>query len=162
MIYESFQRISSNRIMFNIISGHIQEEESSVKDSVLIEDLINTSEKRNKYTHEWLKKFNNLTQKFSEKPEIVVAGHSKQTKDLANKYGYIQATSLDALDDYIIKNNGLSKKQMMSLVVIVRDSENEAKKYWESLDENKKKFRFYYVLEFFFIVLIMHITSNLL
>lgn len=143
MIYESFQKISSNRLMFNIISGHIQEEESSVKDSVFIEDLINTSEKRNKYTHEWLKKFNNLTQKFSEKPEIVVAGHSKQTKDLASKYGYIQATSLDALDNYIIKNNGLSKRQMMSLAVIVRDSENEAKKYWESLDENKKKFSIY-------------------
>lgn len=143
MIYESFQKISPNRLMFNIISGDIKEEESSVKDSVFIEDLINTSEKRNKYTHEWLKKFNNLTQKFAEKPEIVVAGHSKQTKDLASKYGYIQATSLEVLDDYIIKNNGLSKKQMMSLVVIIRDSENEAREYWESLGENQRKFSIY-------------------
>jgi len=144
MMSEAFEEIAPDRLMFNILSGDIQSDETSIQDLVFIEDMLESSNKRFIYTKEWLKKLNNLTQNFKKKPEIVIAGHSIGLRELADLYGYTQATSLDSFDRYFKNNDNMfSKKQMMSLAVIVRDSYDEAKIFWESLTKNEKCFSIY-------------------
>ena len=52
MMCKSFYEISPNRLMLNIVSGDLHASETSVRDSVFIKDLIDTPEKRLKYTDE--------------------------------------------------------------------------------------------------------------
>lgn len=124
MICKAFDLISPNRLMLNIASGDIQSGETSVEDMVFIKDFMDTPQKRLSYTDEWMSKFLSLYN--NTVSEIIMSGHSNETKKMAEKYN---ATHLSMLnmhlnafkDELFVKN----KKQMVSLSVIINDSEKE-------------------------------------
>jgi hypothetical protein len=110
--------------MLNIVSGDLQEEETSVEDMIWFGKDLDTQEKRLKYTDDWLSKFLELSN--NTVSGIVMGGHSSQTRLLAKKYN---ATHLGMLglhrqlydNPEFVKN----KKQMLSVCVIINESEEE-------------------------------------
>jgi hypothetical protein len=124
MICKAFHTIAPNRIMLNIVSGDLQEEETSVEDMIWFGKDLDTQEKRLKYTDDWLSKFLELSN--NTVSGIVMGGHSSQTRLLAKKYN---ATHLGMLglhrqlydNPEFVKN----KKQMLSVCVIINESEEE-------------------------------------
>lgn len=143
MIYKAFNQISNNRIMFNILSGDIHDGEKSVENLIWLNDRLDTPEKRLEYTDEWTNKFLELVEK--DPPEIVMSGHSKKTKLMAEKY---KATHLSMLDMYLeayekpdfIKNT----KQMVALCVVVRDTDEIAENFVNNpVDGWQKKWTIY-------------------
>lgn len=124
MISKAFHDISPNRLMLNIVSGDIHQEETSIDDLVWVNDRLDTAEKRLEYTDEWLSKFIKMSN--GTVSEIVMGGHSNKTKIMAEKYG---ATHLAMLNMHkqtygspdFIKNS----KQMLSLSIIINDSKKE-------------------------------------
>lgn len=124
MMAKSFHDISPSRLMLNIVSGDIHQEETSIDDLVWINDKLDTAEKRLEYTDEWLNKFIKMSN--GTVSQIVMGGHSSKTKAMAEKYG---ATHLSMLnmhkqmynDPDFIKNS----KQMLSLSVIINNSKKE-------------------------------------
>lgn len=131
MICRAFYTISPNRLMLNIVSGDIHKEESSVDDLIWIKDQLNTPEKRLKYTEEWMSKFISLAG--NTVSEIVMAGHSNETKLMAEKYN---ATHLSMLNMHKQKYNDSNflknKKQMLSLSIIVNESLDQINDLLES------------------------------
>lgn len=138
MICEAFNEIAYDRLMLNIISGDIKSNENFINEIVFIKDMIDTPEKRLIYTEEWLKKFNS-NKLMSKKPEIMMAGHSKKTKQMALDNNYIHGSSLDMyLRDYNTENHIVNPKQLASMLVAVLPNEEETKKYLNALKENEK------------------------
>ena len=126
MICRSFHNISPNRLMLNIVSGDLHEEETSVEDIVWFGEKLNTPEKRLKYTDDWILKFNALSK--GTVSEIVMAGHSNETKIMAEKYKAVHLAMLNMHkqsyeDPNFIKNT----KQMLSFSIIINDSESDIK-----------------------------------
>jgi alkanesulfonate monooxygenase SsuD/methylene tetrahydromethanopterin reductase-like flavin-dependent oxidoreductase (luciferase family) len=127
MICKAFASISKDRLMLNIVSGDIHSDETSVDDLIWISKDLDTPEKRLNYTDEWLSKFIDLVG--NELPGIVMAGHSSKTKSMAEKYGAIHLAMLNMHKQRFnspdfIKNT----KQMLSLGVIINDSQDEIEK----------------------------------
>lgn len=126
MISKAFYNISPNRLMLNIVSGDLHEEETSVEDIIWFGKDLDTPEKRLKYTDDWILKFNRLAG--NTVSEIVMGGHSNETRLMAEKY---DATHLAMLnmhkqsyqDPSVIKNT----KQMLSFSIIINDSESDIK-----------------------------------
>jgi alkanesulfonate monooxygenase SsuD/methylene tetrahydromethanopterin reductase-like flavin-dependent oxidoreductase (luciferase family) len=126
MISKAFYNISPDRLMLNIVSGDLHEEETSVEDIVWFGKDLDTPEKRLKYTDDWILKFNSLAG--NTVSEIVMGGHSNETRLMAEKYN---ATHLAMLNMHkqsyqnpnIIKNT----KQMLSFSIIINDSESDIK-----------------------------------
>jgi alkanesulfonate monooxygenase SsuD/methylene tetrahydromethanopterin reductase-like flavin-dependent oxidoreductase (luciferase family) len=124
MMCKAFYAISPDRLMLNIVSGDLHKDETSVDDLIWINEQLSTPEKRLKYTDEWLAKFMQLSG--DTVSEIVMGGHSNETKIMADKYN---ATHLSMLnmhkqsynDPNFIKN----KKQMISFSLIINESESE-------------------------------------
>jgi len=124
MISKAFYNISPNRLMLNIVSGDLHEEETSVEDIIWFGKDLDSPEKRLKYTDDWLLKFLELSN--NTVSEIVMGGHSNETKIMAEKY---KATHLAMLnmhkqshkDPNFIKNT----KQMLAVSVIINESEAE-------------------------------------
>ena len=124
MICKAFQDIAPNRLMLNIVSGDLHKDETSVEDMIWIGKDLDSPEKRLKYTKEWIAKFIDLVG--DSLPEIVMGGHSNETKMMAEEYN---ATHLATLNMHkqsynnpkFIKNT----KQMLSIGVIINDSKEE-------------------------------------
>jgi alkanesulfonate monooxygenase SsuD/methylene tetrahydromethanopterin reductase-like flavin-dependent oxidoreductase (luciferase family) len=133
MICKAFKTISPNRLMLNIVSGDIHEEETSIQDVVRYSEEIDTPEKRLIYTDKWMSKFIDLVG--DSLPGIVMAGHSNETKKMAEKFN---ATHLSALNMYKESLNNskfiVNKKQMVSVSIIVNESEQEI---FSMLESNK-------------------------
>jgi hypothetical protein len=124
--------------MLNIISGDLQKDETSVDDVVFINEMIKTPEQRLAYTEEWIKKFNSLNI-MSNKPEIVMAGHSKKTKTMAKDLDYTHASSLSMyLDYYSTENAIINSKQMVSLAISIKNNQEETEIFFNKLKENEK------------------------
>ena len=127
MMCKSFYEISPNRLMLNIVSGDLHASETSVRDSVFIKDLIDTPEKRLKYTDEWIKKFLDLAG--NTVSGIVMGGHSNETKLMVEKYNGTHLSMLNMHKNAYTNSNFLkNKKQMVSFSVIINDSEEEVKR----------------------------------
>jgi hypothetical protein len=112
--------------MLNIVSGDLHEEETSVEDIIWFGKDLNTPEKRLKYTDEWILKFNTLAG--NTVSEIVMGGHSNETRLMAEKYGATHLAMLNMHkqsyeDPNFIKN----KKQMLAISIIINDSELDMK-----------------------------------
>jgi alkanesulfonate monooxygenase SsuD/methylene tetrahydromethanopterin reductase-like flavin-dependent oxidoreductase (luciferase family) len=126
MICKAFYSISPDRLMLNIVSGDLHKDETSIDDLIWVNEDLDTPEKRLKYTDDWMKKFIDLSE--NSVSEIVMGGHSNETKLMANKYN---ATHLSMLnmhkqsynDSNFIKN----KKQMLSFSLLINESESEIK-----------------------------------
>jgi hypothetical protein len=114
-------------LMLNIVSGDLHASETSVRDSVFIKDLIDTPEKRLKYTDEWIKKFLDLAG--NTVSGIVMGGHSNETKLMVEKYNGTHLSMLNMHKNAYTNSNFLkNKKQMVSFSVIINDSEEEVKR----------------------------------
>jgi alkanesulfonate monooxygenase SsuD/methylene tetrahydromethanopterin reductase-like flavin-dependent oxidoreductase (luciferase family) len=126
MICKAFYSISPDRLMLNIVSGDLHKDETSIDDLIWVNEDLDTPEKRLKYTDDWMKKFIDLSE--NSVSEIVMGGHSNETKLMADKYN---ATHLSMLnmhkqsynDSNFIKN----KKQMLSFSLLINESESEIK-----------------------------------
>jgi alkanesulfonate monooxygenase SsuD/methylene tetrahydromethanopterin reductase-like flavin-dependent oxidoreductase (luciferase family) len=126
MICKAFYSISPNRLMLNIVSGDLHKEETSVDDLIWTSKDLDTPEKRLKYTDEWISKFNSLSG--NTVSEIVMGGHSNETRLMADKYNATHLAMLNMhkqsyQDTSFIKN----KKQMLSFSIIINDSESDIK-----------------------------------
>lgn len=126
MICKAFYSISPNRLMLNIVSGDLHKEETSVDDLIWTGKDLDTPEKRLKYTDEWISKFNSLSG--NAVSEIVMGGHSNETRLMAEKYNATHLAMLNMHkqsyeDPNFIKN----KKQMLSFSIIINDSEADIK-----------------------------------
>jgi alkanesulfonate monooxygenase SsuD/methylene tetrahydromethanopterin reductase-like flavin-dependent oxidoreductase (luciferase family) len=124
MICKAFYNISPNRLMLNIVSGDLHEEETSVEDIIWFGENLNTPEKRLKYTDEWIFKFNTLAG--NTVSEIVMGGHSNETKLMAEKYNAINLSMLNMHKQSYGNPNFINNtKQMLSLSVIINESQTE-------------------------------------
>jgi alkanesulfonate monooxygenase SsuD/methylene tetrahydromethanopterin reductase-like flavin-dependent oxidoreductase (luciferase family) len=124
MICKAFHSISPNRLMLNIVSGDLHEEETSVEDMIWFGKDLDTPEKRLKYTDDWILKFNSLAG--NTVSEIVMGGHSNETRLMAEKYNGTHLAMLNMhkqsyQDPSVIKNT----KQMLSFSIIINDSESD-------------------------------------
>jgi alkanesulfonate monooxygenase SsuD/methylene tetrahydromethanopterin reductase-like flavin-dependent oxidoreductase (luciferase family) len=127
MMAKAFSSIAPDRLMLNIVSGDLHKDETSVEDLIWLNDRLDTPEKRLLYTDEWLAKFIDLAG--DSVSELVMGGHSDQTKLMAEKYN---ATHLSMLDMHKFSYNSphfiKNKKQMLSLSIIINDSPVEINK----------------------------------
>jgi alkanesulfonate monooxygenase SsuD/methylene tetrahydromethanopterin reductase-like flavin-dependent oxidoreductase (luciferase family) len=124
MICKAFSSISPDRLMLNIVSGDLHLEETSSLDLVSKSDDLNTPEKRLQYTDLWMQKFlplagNNVS-------EIVMAGHSNETRKMAEKYNATHLAMLNMhKNSYLDPNTIKNSKQMISLSVMIDNSEKK-------------------------------------
>lgn len=127
MIARAFSTISPNRLMLNIVSGDIHQEETSIEDLIWFQEQLNTPEKRLKYTEDWLSKFIELSRGVVS--EIVMAGHSNDTRLMAEKYNATHLSMLNMQKQAYDNSNFLkNSKQMVSLSIIINDSAEEVNK----------------------------------
>jgi alkanesulfonate monooxygenase SsuD/methylene tetrahydromethanopterin reductase-like flavin-dependent oxidoreductase (luciferase family) len=124
MICKAFYTIAPDRLMLNIVSGDLHKDETSINDLIWSNNDLDTPEKRLKYTDEWIAKFIQLAG--GTVSEIVMGGHSNETRLMADKYNAIHLAMLNMHkqtynDSNFIKN----KKQMLSFSVLINDSETE-------------------------------------
>jgi alkanesulfonate monooxygenase SsuD/methylene tetrahydromethanopterin reductase-like flavin-dependent oxidoreductase (luciferase family) len=138
MISKAFEEIAPNRLMLNIVSGDIHPDEDSINNLIWFKDSLDTPEKRLKYTDEWIAKFLELSQ--NSVSEIVMGGHSLETKLMANKYNAIHLSMVDAyLNIYKNKDFIKNNKQMLSLSILVRENQNDAEDFVNKFLKNNEK-----------------------
>ena len=138
MLCRGFDEIQKDRIMINIVSGSINENETFLEDIVGIAPFIKYPEQRRFYTEEWLSKFLNL--KFMKVyPEILISGHSDFCIDIAKKNNLFNIASwFNYKDSEGRKRFQVNSKQMISFAVVIRDSIEEYDKFIENLNEFDK------------------------
>jgi alkanesulfonate monooxygenase SsuD/methylene tetrahydromethanopterin reductase-like flavin-dependent oxidoreductase (luciferase family) len=122
MICRSINNIIPNKIMLNIVSGDLHEEETSIEDLVDISNLVDSQDKRIEYTDRWMSKFTHMNPGI----DIVMGGHSSKTLDLANKYN---AIPLSMVDKYLASKDQSSGNQMVAIGVIITETEEEAEDF---------------------------------
>jgi alkanesulfonate monooxygenase SsuD/methylene tetrahydromethanopterin reductase-like flavin-dependent oxidoreductase (luciferase family) len=126
MICRAFNEIDPNRLMLNIVTGDLKNDETSIEDLIYINNLMNTSEKRLNYTEEWIKRFRSMDIAGGF-PEIVMSGHSEKTNELASLYAEYHLSSNSH------QHNFVGKRNIISTAIVIRDTEEEAKEYVDSL-----------------------------
>ena len=127
MIARAFNTIAPNRLMMNVVSGDIHSEETSIDDLIWINSELDTPEKRLRYTDDWLSKFIALSN--GTVSEIVMAGHSDETKKMAEKYNATHLSMLNMHKQSYLKPDFIkNSKQMLSLSVIINESKDEIEK----------------------------------
>jgi alkanesulfonate monooxygenase SsuD/methylene tetrahydromethanopterin reductase-like flavin-dependent oxidoreductase (luciferase family) len=138
MIYDAFEQIQEDRIMFNIVSGDLKDTEKSLDNLVGVGDFLKTYDQRVAYTNLWLKKLKNV-RKGNKMPEMVLSGTSSLTLQSAEEYGDYSLCMLD----YYIKNIGKFnniKNKMVAVMIVLRDSIDEAKQFIERLPEHQLEY----------------------
>ncbi len=123
MMMHSFHEIDKDRVMLNVAAGDMKEEEDSVNNMVFISDQMQTKEQRVLYTTEWIEKFLRHPM-LVKKPDIVISGTSDKTIENSEKYADIHLAMLSTYKDgFKVK----TKRKMASTIVIIRDTDEEAK-----------------------------------
>ena len=122
MMVKGFNEISPNRLSFNIVSGQILEDERPPEKVFGVDTDINDKYERLMYIEKFLEDLYKILPE-GERPEVVVGTGNKKVIDIAKRYTDI---SLCMYDDF--KKNDLSffKKKMVSIHVLLRDTEDEA------------------------------------
>lgn len=127
MMCEAFHTIQPNRIMLNIAAGDLKEEETTVDDVVAIGSLLTTYEGRVSYTSEWLQKFSGLKY-LNNRPEIIVSGTSSKTIENSERYADCHlAMKSSYLDGFKVK----TKRKMAACKIVIRDTNEEAKEFYD-------------------------------
>jgi len=136
MMYNAFEEIVPNKLIFNIVSGDLHADENSINDVLLINDEINTVEKRVAYTKKWMEKLKNINL-IENMPEFIMAGASDETlknaSEIADCCLIMYNTFIDNPER--LKNN---KNIMLSMAMVIRDSKEEADIFFQTLKENEK------------------------
>lgn len=129
MICRSYNDSFPNKLMLNIVSGDIHEDEKSIENIVMFGDKISTPESRLPYTHEWVEKFLKISKKWY-MPEIVMGGHSDKTREMCNSFNFTHLAALNMHIDYIKKTDYIkNNKQMVATSILIRDTDQEAKDF---------------------------------
>ena len=138
-ICRAFDEIQKNRLMVNIVSGDITENETFLEDVVGIKSFISSSEQRISYTKEWVEKFLNL-KSMKNYPEIIMSGTSDSTikiakdNNLTNLVSWFNYKDLGERQKYLNNYN-----TMINFGVIVRDSLEEADFVLNNLNNKNSK-----------------------
>lgn len=130
MICRSFNEIQNNRLMLNIVTGDLKNEETSIDDLVYINKMMDTPEKRLQYTSEWIKKFKSMSIEGGF-PEIVMSGHSEITNNLAKEYADYHLSSNSHQQNFVCEKN------IISTAIVIRDTDQEAEDFVNSLPYSK-------------------------
>ena len=131
MICRSYQEEFPDKLILNVVSGDIHSDETSMDDIVWFSKYLDTPEKRLDYTKDWMVKFKNLSKYYY--PEIFMAGHSQETRKIANDFNATHISMLDMYKSYLnLPNRVINKKQMVSLSILIRDSKKEAEDFIQS------------------------------
>jgi len=137
MMYRAFNEIQLNRIMFNIVSGDIHDSESSVKNLLVDQSKLDTSQKRIEYTHEWMQKVSHILGR-RQMPEIVMSGISEKTLSNAAKMADYTLCMTDSFVDNP-KKFMVTKKTMVCAAVIIADTDQQAEDIADSIDQQHQK-----------------------
>lgn len=120
-VHETFEKIYPGRVTFNIIPGNIKHYETSIYDVVFIENKIKTSQDRDLYTLEWIRKYSKIAMAKG-LPPIMLSGHTDDFQKCSMDYGL---TNIIQLSDFIEKSNKKnflsSKNQIVSVGISVED-----------------------------------------
>lgn len=126
MMINGFNEIAKNKLIFNIVSGDIHNDETSLDDLV---DPINfmSSQDRVAYTGKWLEKFTNIDIIKNNLPEMFMSGTSEKTFSYCEKFNGGTLTMVDYYLDNVDFFSKFSKK-CVSLQICIRDTDEEAEK----------------------------------
>ncbi len=138
MMYDAFNEIAEDRIMFNIVPGRIESGEDIVSKSLYIGDFIDDTRKRVAYSDKWLEKVLSI----KKIPEIVVSGMANDSLALAKKYGDYSAFTLD------LYNNDRDRvdfdiKKMALVNFLIRDTKKQAEAELKNVRQDIKDRTFY-------------------
>ena len=123
MMMHSFHEIDKDRVMLNVAAGDMKDDEDSVNNMVFISDQMETKDQRVVYTAEWIEKFLRHPM-LIKKPDIVISGTSDKTIESSEKYADIHLAMLSTYKEGFKVN---TKRKMASTIVIIRDTNEEAK-----------------------------------
>ena len=123
MMMHSFHEIDKDRVMLNVAAGDMKDDEDSVSNMVFISDQMETKDQRVVYTAEWIEKFLKHPM-LIKKPDIVISGTSDKTIESSEKYADIHLAMLSTYKEGFKVN---TKRKMASTIVIIRDTNEEAK-----------------------------------
>ena len=123
MMMHSFHEIDKNRVMLNVAAGDMKEDEDSVNNMVYISNQMETKDQRVLYTTEWIEKFLKHPM-LIKKPDIVISGTSEKTIENSEKYADMHLAMLSTYKEGFTVN---TKRKMASTIVIIRDTNEEAK-----------------------------------
>jgi alkanesulfonate monooxygenase SsuD/methylene tetrahydromethanopterin reductase-like flavin-dependent oxidoreductase (luciferase family) len=139
-MYETFEKIYPGRVTFNIIPGNIKFHETSISDVVFIENKINSSENRDFYTLEWIKKYSRIAMK-KKLPPIMLSGHTDDFQKCSLDYGI---TNIMQLSDFVNKSNRkdflLNKNQIVSLAISVEEENGVSSELTKKCIESHKDY----------------------
>lgn len=129
MICRSYNDSFPNKLILNVVSGDIHEDEHSINNIVMFGDSLATPESRLPYTNEWIKKFLDICKKWYT-PEIIMGGHSDQTRTMCNIFNFTHLSALNMHLDHIKKSNYIKNdKQMVATSILIRDTDQEAQEF---------------------------------
>ena len=143
MIINGFNEISNNKLIFNIVSGDIHKDETSIDDLVDPSYLL-SSQDRVEYTGKWLKKFVNIDIIKNNLPEMFMSGTSEKTLSYCEKFN---GTCMVMVDYFLENINLFSKfnKKCVSLQICIRDTDEEAENIKNNLyKDGRSKWCYYY------------------
>ncbi len=139
MICKSFYEMFGDRLMLNVVSGDIHDDETSVNDIVMFKEKLSTPDDRLVYTKEWMDKFISMFPD-GNYPEIVMGGHSDFTREMANRYDATHLSMLDMHIKHLDKENPIiNNKQMVSISVLARETYEEAEEFMGLLENTSAK-----------------------
>lgn len=138
MMYDAFDEIAKDKIMFNIVPGRIQNVENVIENSLYIGDMIDDTSKRIAYSDKWLEKVLSI----KKIPEIVISGMADDSLALAKKYGDYSAFTLDLYDNDRERAN-FNIKKMALVNFLIRDSNEQAEYETRNLPKHVKARTFY-------------------
>jgi len=142
MICQSINEIIPNKILLNVVSGDIQNGETSIDDLILIDKMIQTTESRIEYTDMWLNKFLNM-EILKNKPRIVMGGHSNKTRNIALKYNSTHLSMINRHIDHLNTDSPvINPSQMICFGVVVRDTQEEAEAFGNEFFNESEKLLF--------------------
>lgn len=143
MVINGFEEIAQDKLIFNIVSGDIHPDETSVKDMIDSSNL-STSQDRVKYTRSWLEKFTNIDIIKNNLPEMFMSGTSEATLETCRLF---DGGILMMVDHYLENVDTLSKfnRICVSLQICIRDTDEEAEKIkLSTYNETQAKWCYFY------------------
>lgn len=134
MMVRSFNEISPNRLSLNIVSGQIGEDEPVPDKHFDVDSDIKTIDGRLDYVSKFLEDFDKIPI-YSGRPELLVGTGNPEIVKHVKKYTDI---SLCMYDDF--ERNDLSsfKRKMVSVQVVVRDSQEEADYFMKQFEGTRQ------------------------
>lgn len=143
MMINGFNEIVKDKLMFNIVSGDIHKDETSLKDLVNPMDFM-SSQDRVIYTGKWLEKFTNIDIIKNNLPEMFMSGNSEKTFSYCEKFN---GGTLTMVDYYLDNVDFFSKfnKKCVSLQICIRDTDEEAEQIkYKTYYGDQLKWCYYY------------------